>query len=305
MMASARSKDHRLLTAHTYLVSLGNTVKRGTPLQNFLHDLQHSPYFLRAVLLGTSASMEGKIGQSPFAAAINENQKAPNQDAVGIFSEARTIVITDGYQEEGYWCALVLQKIIADNPGCSPLRWVDEATKVMRNFGIGPFSGTCFISASLKPNRLSIAWLGDCKCFHIRGKSILFETEEHTIAGDAIREGRSSATALWNTHDHHVVSKSVHPLGDETPSTQTITVQQRDWIVLCSDGVSDNLKTLKRGVENYDRILAILQKSSTPGEARDQILREVQKHIALGIRGDTELADSKKDNVSLVVMRML
>lgn len=241
-----------------------------------------------------------------YAAAIEDMHKVPNQDGIGVWAEEGVFVVTDGYQEEGHWFSLLFLSAVRHHLSESPQRWVQETVQRSRELALRPFSGTCFVSLRLAsdPTLATVSWLGDSKLFHIRKGRILFETREHTVAEDAIRAGRTSSRELWNAREHHIVSRSVHALGEGIPEMHDLKIEQGDWLLLCSDGVSDNLRTLVGEVYSYRRIAEIVERSETAVEARDTLLQATKEHVLAGIKDHETLSDSKQDNLSLIVLRM-
>jgi len=297
-------RDDPLLSAQVFLTALKSEAKRGSLRREVLTALQNDHGLLQHVLLGAQGSTTGKGGGIAYAATLDECGDPPNQDGVGFFPEYGLFVIVDGYQEEGHWLSLLLLATIHESPKASASAWIKECVSRARELAVGPFSGTCIVSLQLKGKTASAHWLGDSKCFHIRGNQILFHTREHTVAEDAIADGKASPASLWNAREHHVVSHSVHALTDDVPSAQSLQLQTGDWIVLCSDGISDNVKTLERGAESYRRVAGCIAQARTAEEARDLLLTETKRHIAANVRDDRTLANSKPDNLSLIVIRI-
>lgn len=84
--------------------------------------------------------------------------------------------------------------------------------------------GTTLVLAAIHGNEVTIAHLGDSRAYYVRKPDgIIYQTENHITIG---QEG-------WP-----YVSKGFFNFRDvEQPTTRTITAQQGDRILLCSDGV--------------------------------------------------------------------
>lgn len=115
----------------------------------------------------------------------------------------------------------------------------------------------------------TIAWIGDSKVYHFRAGAILYETEDHSLVNQFIREGIISPEEAA-THPHrNVITRAIK--GEEPAEIdvhQIRDIQVGDIFLLCSDGITENwssedLATLTQAHPDPEAIRsAILTKST-------------------------------------------
>jgi serine/threonine protein phosphatase PrpC len=96
---------------------------------------------------------------------------------------------------------------------------------------------TTLVACALRFDRVTVAHVGDSRCYLIRNAQAVQITRDHTVANEQIRLGLVSAQEAGEASTRHILSRS---LGTElivNVETNDHQVFPRDILVLCSDGL--------------------------------------------------------------------
>lgn len=125
-----------------------------------------------------------------------------------------------------------------------------------------------------------VVWVGDSRAYLWRGNQISHLTQDHSVVEELRVEEQLSETQV-RTHPQRNQVTRVLGAGEPEPGRHVFPMQQGDWVLLCSDGLSGELR---------DGEIASVLKSST------SIEDAVAKLIAAA------LEKGGRDNVSAVLV---
>ncbi|MES1943060.1 protein serine/threonine phosphatase [Salinisphaera sp. PC39] len=97
--------------------------------------------------------------------------------------------------------------------------------------------GTTLTICVLADNMASVAHVGDCRIYHLRGKGLVSRTEDQTELHHLLRERIISREQAKNYPRPNVLLSALSPRSDFTIYDCNFEVQAGDIIMLCSDGV--------------------------------------------------------------------
>jgi protein phosphatase len=140
--------------------------------------------------------------------------------------------------------------------------------------------GSTVIALLVDEHTAEIAWVGDSRAYLWRKGQLSQVSKDHSYLEELIDSGQLDREAAHNHPKRNVITQ-VLGFGNPEPSAASVVLREGDWILLCSDGLSDELTD--------DRIAAVLSASGTVQEAASSLLEKVQRQ-----RG--------KDNVSIIVV---
>jgi protein phosphatase len=83
--------------------------------------------------------------------------------------------------------------------------------------------------------------VGDSRCYLVRGGQARQITQDHTWVNQQRKLGLISAAEMAESDSRHVLIRSLGPEMFVSPDTTTVTLQVGDVLVLCSDGVHDEM----------------------------------------------------------------
>ena len=125
--------------------------------------------------------------------------------------------------------------------------------------------GTTVVLALVTPGRrLALAHVGDSRAYLVRGEEIRRLTDDHSWVGELIKR-RQITEADAAEHPHrNVLTKALGMPGPVLPDLRELTLQPRDRILLCSDGLTGPLSD--------QEILCSILQSPRPEAACDQLV---------------------------------
>jgi PPM family protein phosphatase len=125
-----------------------------------------------------------------------------------------------------------------------------------------------------------VVWVGDSRAYLWRGNQISHLTQDHSVVEELRTEERLSETQVRSHPQRNQVTR-VLGAGEPEPGRNEFPMHKGDWVLLCSDGLSGELR---------DGELASVLKSSTSIE--DAVARLVAASLEKG----------GHDNVSAVLV---
>jgi protein phosphatase len=224
-----------------------------------------------------------------FAARTHPGRRAgENEDAIGSDAERQLWFVADGMG--GHAAGGVASSIVKDT-----LLKVEGAPESLTDLVLAAHAavvsaadsnpeykgmGSTLVCARIVDAVGSVVWVGDSRAYLWRGRTLKRLTQDHSFAQILSAEQGLSATEIRSHPARHVVTQTLG-LGTPEPSLSETRLRSGDWILLCSDGLTDEL-------EDPD-ITEALSASRTVEQAADALIERALKH-------------GGRDNVSVVVV---
>lgn len=102
--------------------------------------------------------------------------------------------------------------------------------------------GTTLVLALVTPGRrLALAHVGDSRAYLVRGEEIRRLTEDHSWVGELLKRRQITEAAAAGHPHRNVLTKALGMPGEVLPDFRELTLQPRDRILLCSDGLTGPL----------------------------------------------------------------
>jgi protein phosphatase len=99
--------------------------------------------------------------------------------------------------------------------------------------------GTTLTLSIIRNNQLKIAQVGDSRAYLIRKKSIRLLTKDHSLVQNEVDLGLiTPEEALWDPRKN-IITKAVGIIAKVEPDFYDYTLELKDRILLCSDGLYD------------------------------------------------------------------
>jgi protein phosphatase len=121
----------------------------------------------------------------------------------------------------------------------------------------------------LRHDQAIVSHVGDSRCYLVRNGTAKQITQDHTWVNEQRKMGLISASDVAASDSRHVLIRSLGPEMFVSPDTTALTLQPGDVLVLCTDGLHDEMKS---------QILAeiVSQQKSMDEIARELVTRAVE-----------------------------
>ncbi len=105
----------------------------------------------------------------------------------------------------------------------------------------GKKMATTLVASALRHDQAIISHVGDSRCYLVRSGRAKQITQDHTWVNEQRKLGLISADEILSSEARHVLIRSLGPELFVSPDTTALTLQSGDVLVLCSDGVHDEM----------------------------------------------------------------
>jgi serine/threonine protein phosphatase PrpC len=245
------------------------------------------------------------IGISNHYCLNESGGREQNQDSVWPFKNAvsnddKLFIVCDGVGGssrgevasaltcEGF--ANYFQQNLAKNkiPSCSFIE--DARAYIMKKFGeyIDTHQGannmaTTLTLAYLNEKSVLIAWCGDSRVYQIRNGAVIFQTEDHSVVNMLVKAGDITSEEAMAHPRRNEILRAIQYQGSPSKidCMELTDVRNGDYILLCSDGLLENIGDLEL-------------KHLLTGISSDQLLNEFQNLC----QGKT------RDNYSMYLLKL-
>lgn len=143
--------------------------------------------------------------------------------------------------------------------------------------------GTTLVAAIVGDGEAIIANVGDSRAYHISEGSILRVTRDHSLVEDMVMRGEITMEEARRHPSRNLITRALGTSRDEMADVFYAAVRSGDYLILCSDGLSNLL--------SGDELLRII----TDGEGVEQMCAALI---------DEALERGAPDNVTVVVIEV-
>jgi protein phosphatase len=133
----------------------------------------------------------------------------------------------------------------------------------------GKKMATTVVACALRHDQAIVSHVGDSRCYLVRNGNAKQITQDHTWVNEQRKLGLISASDIADSDARHVLIRSLGPEMFVSPDTTALTLQPGDLIVLCTDGLHDEM--------NAQTIAEIVSQQKNIDEiARELVARAVE-----------------------------
>jgi protein phosphatase len=140
--------------------------------------------------------------------------------------------------------------------------------------------GSTAVAVRVGQGRCEIAWVGDSRAYLWRGQRLKTVTRDHSFL-ELLREQQGLSDAELRGHPHRNLVTQTIGIGTPKPSLIDLSLCHGDWLLLCSDGLNDELED--------EEMANVLKLHAAPDTAADALI-------------EAALAKGGKDNVSVLIV---
>jgi protein phosphatase len=105
----------------------------------------------------------------------------------------------------------------------------------------GKRMATTLVACALRYDQAVVSHVGDSRCYLIRVGTARQITQDHTMVNEQRKMGLITASEMATSESRHVLIRSLGPEMFVAPDTTAIALQAGDVLVLCTDGLHDEM----------------------------------------------------------------
>lgn len=151
-----------------------------------------------------------------------------SEAAIEVFLESVTSELEDGIQSDP--TDLLVDGVIEANGHLQELIEADKSLEGM---------GTTLVAALLEQNTATIVNVGDSRGYHISEETLEQVTVDQSLVQELVEEGNITPEEAKSHPQRNVVSQALGT--DESVEPDTYTIDLEGWIILCSDGLTEEV----------------------------------------------------------------
>lgn len=128
---------------------------------------------------------------------------------------------------------------------------------------------TTLVACALRYDQAVVTHVGDSRCYLIRDGRCRQVTRDHTLINEQRKVGLISAEEMATSESRHILLRSLGPELFVSPETVAVSLQPSDVLVLCTDGLHDEMSN--------EEIVRIVSQKKAAGElAIELVARAVE-----------------------------
>ncbi len=125
-------------------------------------------------------------------------------------------------------------------------RLVQQANSAVHDCSIDPRyqsrkMATTLVTCALRHDQAVISHVGDSRCYLVRNGVAKQVTQDHTWVNEQRKMGLLTAQEAAESDSRHVLIRSIGPEMFVSPDTNVLTLLPNDVLVLCTDGLHDEM----------------------------------------------------------------
>lgn len=97
--------------------------------------------------------------------------------------------------------------------------------------------GSTLVALLINKDRATIAHLGDSRCYQMRGRKMVFRTNDHSLVGELVQYKTLTEEQARTSPQSNVITRALGATSNHTPEIKTMPYRKGDRFILCSDGV--------------------------------------------------------------------
>jgi PPM family protein phosphatase len=122
---------------------------------------------------------------------------------------------------------------------------------------------TTLVTCAMRYDQAVVSHVGDSRCYLVRNGRARQVTQDHTLVNEQKKVGLISESEIKESDSRHVLIRSLGPEMFVSPETTAITLETGDVLVLCTDGLHDEMTE------------AMIAEIASQKKSADEIAREL------------------------------
>jgi serine/threonine protein phosphatase PrpC len=126
-------------------------------------------------------------------------------------------------------------------------RLIERANNAVHDCTLDPKYGgrkmaTTVVACAIRYDQAIVSHVGDSRCYLVRNGQARQITQDHTLVNEQRKVGLISTEEIATSDARHVLLRSLGPEMFVSPDTTAVSLQAGDTLVLCTDGLHDEMK---------------------------------------------------------------
>jgi protein phosphatase len=143
--------------------------------------------------------------------------------------------------------------------------------------------GTTVVMAVCTEEFITIAHIGDSRCYLLNEDGLAQITEDHSLVNELVRSGQISKEDAEHHPRKNILLKALGTEQEVSEDVQTLSWEKGDQILLCSDGltnkiIDEELKDLLSSNKNVDEIANEMLELANDRGGEDNITLAILRH---------------------------
>lgn len=144
----------------------------------------------------------------------------------------------------------------------------------------GKKMATTLVACALRHDQAIVSHVGDSRCYLVRDGKAKQITQDHTWVNEQRKLGLISDSEIAVSDARHVLIRSLGPEMFVSPDTTALTLQPGDTLVLCTDGLHDEMSSamiaeIVNQQKNVDELARELVKRAVEIDGHDNTTAQV------------------------------
>lgn len=97
--------------------------------------------------------------------------------------------------------------------------------------------GSTLVAVLINDESAIIVHLGDSRCYRLRGNRVAFQTTDHSLVSELVRNGAMTEEQARVSPQSNVITRALGNTSNHVPAIDEVPYQKGDRFVLCTDGV--------------------------------------------------------------------
>lgn len=207
-----------------------------------------------------------------------------NEDAIGWDEARRVWFVADGMggHASGDVASGIVKKTLLESGAATLTAAIRKAHENVAAAAALAHSnmGSTVVAVRLSDAEGEFVWVGDSRGYLWRANALEAVTRDHSFL-ELLREHEHLSEAQLRGHPQKNLVTQTLGLGTPEPSVNRVPLRNGDWLLLCSDGLNDELED--------GEMAGVLRSHASPGAAADALI-------------EAALARGGRDNVSAVIV---
>jgi serine/threonine protein phosphatase PrpC len=223
-----------------------------------------------------------------FAARTHPGRRGgQNEDSIGWHEASGLYFVADGMggHASGDVASRIVKETLLGNALNLPLRAAvkrahEEVAQAAADNTAHSNMGSTVVAFRIEDRHAEIVWVGDSRAYLWRDDKLRQLSRDHSYL-EVLREQENLSETQLRGHPNKNLVTQTLGIGTPEPSSVIEPLRKGDWLLLCSDGLNDELEDAE--------IASILRTHNAPDAAADALIAAA-------------LAHGGRDNVSAVLV---